>query len=217
MKRHFYDSEQTRRVGRWVVAINPDTVPRLSLDRAGLEGLRTRTRDDTERAYLKDRSQDATWLIRAVEQRSATILRVGAEIFLRQQEFLEHGTTGLKPMSQKDIALASNLHESTISRAANDKFAATPQGVFPLKFLFSARIGALNDDPDYAASAVRYRLRMLIGQETTPMSDEAVTRLLRAEGYDIARRTVAKYREMMRIPSSVERRRHPVARRTPPT
>ncbi len=212
----FYDSEQTRRVGRWVVAINPDTVPRLSLDRAGLEGLRTRTRDDTERAYLKDRSQDATWLIRAVEQRSATILRVGAEIFLRQQEFLEHGTTGLKPMSQKDIALASNLHESTISRAANDKFAATPQGVFPLKFLFSARIGALNDDPDYAASAVRHRLRVLIGQESTPMSDEAVTRLLRAEGYDIARRTVAKYREMMRIPSSVERRRRPLARRTPP-
>ena len=212
----FYDSEQTRRVGRWIVAVNPETVPRLSLDRAGLEGLRTRTRDDTERAYLKDRSQDATWLIRAVEQRSATILRVGAEIFFRQQEFLEHGTTGLKPMSQKDIALASSLHESTISRAANDKFAATPQGVFPIKFLFSGRIGALNDGPDYAASAVRHRLRVLIGQETTPMSDEAVTRLLRAEGYDIARRTVAKYREMMRIPSSVERRRHPLARRTLP-
>ena len=124
----FYDSERTRRVGRWVVAINPDTVPRLSFDRAGLEGLRTRTRDDTERAYLKDRSQDAAWLIRAVEQRSATILRVGAEIFLRQREFLEHGTTGLKPMSQRDIARASSLHESTISRAANDKFAATPPG-----------------------------------------------------------------------------------------
>lgn len=211
-----YDGEHARQVGRWVVAVNPDTVPRLSLDRAGLEALRARSRDGAERAYLRDRSQEATWLIQAVEKRMATILLVGIEIFRRQQEFLERGTTGLRPMTRKDIARATDLHESTISRAANDKFAATPQGVFALKFLFSARIDDLNGGPGYAASAVRHRLRILIDGEAGPLSDEAVTRMLRAEGYDVARRTVAKYREMLRIPSSVERRRRLRTGLTPP-
>ena len=202
-----YDGEHAGQVGRWIVAVNPDTVPRLSLDRAGLESMRARSRDETERTYLRDRSQEASWLIQAVEKRMATILLLGVEVFGRQQEFLERGPAGLRPMTRKDIARATALHESTISRAANDKFAATPQGVFALKFLFSARIDDLNGGPGYAASAVRHRLRLLIGAETAPLSDEAATRLLRAEGYDVARRTVAKYREMLRIPSSVERRR----------
>ena len=110
-------------------------------------------------------------------------------------------------MTRKDIARATALHESTISRAASRKFAETPQGVLALKLLFSARVGALNGGPGFAASAVRRRLRVLIDSETAPLSDEAVTRLLRAEGYDLARRTVAKYREMLRIPSSIDRRR----------
>ena len=202
-----YDKEHARQVGQWVVAINPDTVPRLSLDRDGVEMLRARSRDDSERAYLRDRSQEASWLIQAVEKRKATILLLGVEIFQRQREFLELGTAGLRPMTRKDIARATDLHESTIGRAANDKFACTPQGVFALKFLFSARIDDLNGGPGYAASAVRHRLRILINRETAPLSDEAVVGLLRAEGYDVARRTVAKYREMLRIPSSIERRR----------
>lgn len=202
-----FDGENACRLGRWLVAVNPETAPRLALDRAGLERLRARSRNESEKAYLRDRTEEAGWLIQAVEKRRATILRLGVEIFRRQQEFLEHGTARLRPMTRKDIAQATALHESTISRAVNEKFAETPQGVFALKFLFSARVGALNGGPGHAASAVRHRLRILIDRETAPLSDEAVTRLLRAEGYDLARRTVAKYREMLRIPSSVERRR----------
>lgn len=201
------DGEQACRLGLWIVAINPDTAPRLALDRAGLEWLRAQARTQDEKAYLRERTDEAGWLLQAIERRQATILRLGVEIFRRQQEFLEHGTVRLRPMTRKDIAGATDLHESTVSRAVNEKFAATPQGVFALKFLFSSRIGALNGGPGYAASAVRQRLRVLIDGESAPLSDAAVTRLLRAEGYDLARRTVAKYREMLRIPSSVERRR----------
>ena len=201
------DGEHACRLGPWVAAINPDTSPRLALDRAGLERLRGQARNQAERAYLRERTDEASWLIQAIERRRATILRLGVEIFRRQQEFLEHGTARLRPMTRKDIADATGLHESTVSRAVNEKFAATPQGVFALKFLFSSRVGALNGGPGYAASAVRQRLRVLIERESVPLSDAAVTRLLRAEGYDLARRTVTKYREMLRIPSSVERRR----------
>ncbi len=201
------DGERASRFGPWIVAVNPDTAPRLALDRKSLELLRARSRDEAEKSYLRKRTDEAGWLIQAIEKRRATILRLGVEIFRRQQEFLEHGTARLKPMTRKDIARATALHESTISRAVNDKFAATPQGTFALKFLFSGRVGALNGGPGHAASAVRQRLRVLIDRETDPLSDEAITRLMRAEGYDLARRTVAKYREMLRIPSSVERRR----------
>lgn len=201
------DGEHARRFGPWVVAVSPETAPRLALDRAGLERLRARSRRESEKTYLRDRAEEAGWLIQAIEKRRTTVLRLGVEIFHRQQEFLEHGTARLRPMTRKDIAGATDLHESTIGRAVNEKYAATPQGVFALKFLFSARVGALDGGPGYAASAVRHRLRILIEGETAPLSDEAVTRLLRDEGYDLARRTVAKYREMLRIPSSVERRR----------
>ena len=201
------DGEHACRFGPWVVAVNPETAPRLALDRAGLERLRARSRSESEKTYLRDRTEEAGWLIQAIEKRRATVLRLGVEIFHRQQEFLEHGTARLRPMTRKDIARATDLHESTIGRAVNEKYAATPQGVFALKYLFSARVGALDGGPGYAASAVRHRLRVLIEGETAPLSDESVTRLLRDEGYNLARRTVTKYREMLRIPSSVERRR----------
>lgn len=201
------DGERAGRFGPWVVAVNPDMAPRLALDRGSLEMLRARSRNEAEKTYLRERTDEAGWLIQAVEKRRATVLRLGVEIFRRQQEFLEHGTARLKPMTRKDMAHATALHESTVSRAVNGKFAATPQGVFALKFLFSARVGALDGGPGHAASAVRHRLRVLIDGETAPLSDAALTRLMRAEGYDLARRTVAKYREMLRIPSSVERRR----------
>lgn len=201
------DGEHACRLGPWVVAVNPDTAPRLALDRAGLERLRGQARNQAEKSYLRERTDEAGWLIQAIERRRATVLRLGVEIFRRQQEFLEHGTVRLRPMTRKNIAGATDLHESTVSRAVNEKFAATPQGVFALKYFFSSQVGALNGGPGYAASAVRQRLRDLINRESSPLSDAVATRLLRAEGYDLARRTVAKYREMLRIPSSVERRR----------
>ncbi len=201
------NGEFAHRIGRWIVAVNPETAPDLSLDRAGLATLRAQSRSRTDRAYVSDMSREASWLIQAVRNRRTTVLRLGVEIFRRQQEFLEHGTARLGPLTRKEIARAAGLHESTISRAVNEKYAATPQGVFALKFLFSGRIRALDGGPGHAASAVRHRLRVLIDRETTPLSDEALARLLRADGYDLARRTVTKYREMLRIPSSVERRR----------
>ena len=201
------DGAHACRFGPWVVAVNPDTAPRLALDSAGLKMLRARARSESEKTYLRDRTEEANWLIQAIEKRRTTVLRLGVEIFHRQQEFLAHGTARLRPLTRKDIAHATDLHESTVSRAVNEKYAATPQGVFALKFLFSARVGALDGGAGYAASAVRHRLRVLIEGETAPLSDEAATRLLRDEGYDLARRTVAKYREILRIPSSVERRR----------
>lgn len=206
-RRTIRNSDYEQQIGRWVVALNPDLVPRLSLDRANLEALRAQSRQETEKAYLKDRTQDATWLIRAIEQRTATILRVGVEIFRRQTDFLESGVSGLQPMTQKEIAAATDVHESTISRAANEKFAATPQGVIDLKFMFSAQIADLNGGPAHSAKVVRHRLRQLVDAESTPMSDDALAGHLRDEGFDVARRTVAKYREMLRIPSSVDRRR----------
>ena len=201
------DGERVRRVGPWIVAVNPETAPRLALDRATLRRLRARSRNESEKAYLRDRTEEAGWLIQAIEKRQTTVMRLGVEIFRRQQEFLEHGTARLRPMTRKDIAHATALHESTVSRAVNEKYAATPQGVFALGVLFSSRIGALDGGPGHAGSAVRHRLRVLIDGEAAPLSDEAVTRLLRGEGYDLSRRTVAKYRKMLRIPSSVERRR----------
>ena len=202
-----YDRDLARPVGRWIVALNPDTVPRVTLDRAGLAGLRARSRDAATRTWLNDRSRDAALLIRAIERRGATMLEVGAEIFSRQQAFLEHGMAALGPMKRRDIADAVGLNESTVGRAAQDKFAATPQGTFALTALFSARIGDLNGGAGHAAGAVRHRLRTLIGAEAAALSDAALTRMLRAEGYDISRRTVAKYRGVLRIPSSVGRRR----------
>ncbi|MCY4191128.1 MAG: hypothetical protein OXD42_07380, partial [Rhodospirillaceae bacterium] len=201
-----HNSEHVQAVGRWTVGLNLDLVPKLSLDCTGLDILRARARREEERAYLKTSSRDATWLIRAIEQRTATLLRIGVEIFRRQEGFLEGGPLALKPLIQKEIAHVTEVHESTISRAVNRKFAATPQGLVPLKFLFSNSVRDLNGGRDHASKVVRQRLKALISAEAAPTPDEALTRQLRSEGYDVARRTVAKYREMLRIPSSVVRK-----------
>ncbi len=201
-----HNSEHVQAVGRWTVGLNLDLVPKLSLDCTGLDILRARARREEERAYLKASSRDATWLIRAIEQRTATLLRIGVEIFRRQEGFLEGGPLALKPLTQKEIARVTEVHESTISRAVNRKFAATPQGLVPLKFLFSNSVRDLNGGRDHASKVVRQRLKALISAEAAPTPDEALTRQLRSEGYDVARRTVAKYRGMLRIPSSVVRK-----------
>jgi len=206
------DSEFVQSVGRWTVALNPALVPNLSLDRAGLQDLRARARRAEDRDYLKTTAQDATWLIRAIEQRTTTLLRMAVEIFRRQESFLESGPAGLKPLTQKEIARVTEIHESTVSRAVNQKYAATPQGVVPLKFLFCNPVRDLSGGRDHAAKVVRHRLKALIGAESAPVSDGELTRLLRLEGYDVARRTVAKYRGLLRIPSSIERRRAGPAR-----
>ncbi|HEY2890238.1 MAG TPA: RNA polymerase factor sigma-54, partial [Dongiaceae bacterium] len=189
--------------GGWSVELSSE--PHLALsERHPLP----RSSDVAAHDYLKERRAAARWLLRALDRRSETLLRVAHEIVARQAGFLKSGVAALKPLSRRQIARKLDLHESTVSRATANKYAATPRGVVALCDFFAGRLAA-KDGADHAPAAVRARLQRLITAEPAgkPLSDEALARLLRNEGIDVARRTVAKYREMLRIPSSSRRRR----------
>jgi RNA polymerase sigma-54 factor len=198
----------------WIVELNPDTLPRLIVDRryydtvarSGMNG-NARSRDRDAKRFLAARLQEANWLVRALDQRARTILRVATAIVERQRGFFEHGIAQLKPLVLRDIAEAIEVHESTVSRATANKYIATPRGTFELKFFFSTAVGAGRNGEAHSAESIRHRIKSLIAGEADILSDDAIVSALRREGYDLARRTVAKYREAMRIPSSVERRR----------
>ncbi len=197
----------------WIVELNPDTLPRLLIDRryydtvakSAVNGT-ARTRDRDAKRFLAARLQEANWLVRALDQRARTILKVATAIVERQRGFFEHGIARLKPLVLRDIAEAIEVHESTVSRATANKYIATPRGTFELKFFFSTAVGSGNGEA-HSAESIRHRIKALIAGENDILSDDAIVSVLRREGYDLARRTVAKYREAMRIPSSVERRR----------
>ena len=150
----------------------------------------------------------------ALDQRAATILKVGSELVRRQDGFLRHGVHRLRPLTLRDVAESVALHESTVSRVTGDKYMATPRGTFELKYFFSAAIPGADGDADHAAEAVRQRIRELIDAEpaSAVLSDDRLAAVLRQSGIEIARRTIAKYRESLRIPSSFERRRAKSAR-----
>jgi RNA polymerase sigma-54 factor len=193
----------------WVVELNPDTLPRLLVDRryydtVAKSGMNGKARD--AKRFLAARLQEANWLVRALDQRARTILKVATAIVERQKGFFEHGIAQLRPLVLRDIAEAIEVHESTVSRATANKYIATPRGTFELKFFFSTAVGAGNGEA-HSAESIRHRIKTLIAGESDILSDDAIVSALRREGYDLARRTVAKYREAMRIPSSVERRR----------
>ena len=154
--------------------------------------------------------QKSTDFIKAlIEQRFATILRVAQAIVRRQRHFLDYGELAMKPLGLREIADELGLHESTVSRVTNNKYMATPAGVFELKYFFTSAISAADDGEAYSSEAVRFRIKQLIDGEASHLvlSDDKIVDILRDDGIDIARRTVAKYREAMRIPSSVQRRR----------
>lgn len=164
-----------------------------------------------DRAYLRDKYQRARELMRALEQRGTTLERLGGVIVATQREFLEHGVASLKPLTMKQAGAMIGVHETTISRAAADKYVATPQGIFPFRFFFSAGYEHAGESGDAVSNrVVMERIRELIAAEdsTHPLSDERVSELLKAENFPVARRTVAKYRELMKIPPSSLRRRH---------
>lgn len=193
----------------WIVELNPDTLPRLLVDRryydtVAKNGLNGKARD--AKRFLAARLQEANWLVRALDQRARTILKVATAIVERQKGFFEHGIAQLKPLVLRDIAEAIEVHESTVSRATANKYIATPRGTFELKFFFSTAVGSGNGEA-HSAESIRHRIKTMIAGENDILSDDAIVSALRREGYDLARRTVAKYREAMRIPSSVERRR----------
>ncbi|MEL6766715.1 MAG: RNA polymerase factor sigma-54 [Pseudomonadota bacterium] len=192
------------RDGGWDIALNPATLPRVQMDETFL--LRLDAAGTEVDRWIAERRSEAQWLMRSMAKRAETILTVTREIVRAQDAFFEDGPSGLRPLTLRRVAEETGLHESTVSRVAANKLVATPRGVFELRFFFTNGVG---EDPDLAAETVRQRLKALVAAEPADAvysDDELVTRL-RAEGIDIARRTVAKYRKMLRIPSSVERRR----------
>ncbi len=167
------------------------------------------TQRPTDTAYLNECMQNATWLMRALDQRAKTILKVATEIVRQQDGFFAHGVQHLKPLNLKTVADAIGMHESTVSRVTANKYMATNRGIFELKYFFTSAISSADGGEAHSAEAVRHRIRQMIDGETADdiLSDDTIVEKLRAAGIDIARRTVAKYREAMKIPSSVQRRR----------
>ena len=193
--------------GDWILELNPDTLPRLLVSEAFHARVSLRARRE-ERLFLAEKLASANWLVKSLQQRAQTILKVAGEVMRRQEGFLAGGVGHLRPLILRDIAEAVEMHESTVSRVTANKYIATPRGLFELKYFFTTAIAGVTGD-SHSAEAVRYRIRSMIAAEDTlaTLSDDAIVAALRREGVDIARRTVAKYREALRIPSSVQRKR----------
>ena len=195
--------------GAWLVELNSDTLPKVLVNQSYYAEVSTTARRDTEKSYLSECLQSATWLVRALDQRARTILKVSNEIVRQQDAFFARGVQHLRPLNLKTVAEAIGMHESTVSRVTANKYMATTRGIFELKYFFTSAIAASHGGEAHSAEAVRHRIKQLIDGEGTAdiLSDDTLVEKLRDAGIDIARRTVAKYREAMRIPSSVQRRR----------
>ncbi|MDO9336853.1 MAG: RNA polymerase factor sigma-54 [Caulobacter sp.] len=196
--------------GLWHVELNTDTLPRVLVDQRYHARVSGGARTEQDKAFLSDCMASASWLVRSLDQRARTILKVASEIVRQQDGFLAYGVQHLRPLNLKTVADAIGMHESTVSRVTSNKYIATPRGLFELKFFFTASIANSGGGEAHSAESVRHRIRQLIETERNEAevhSDDTIVDILKEAGVDIARRTVAKYREAMRIPSSVERRR----------
>lgn len=195
--------------GGFVVELNSDTLPKVLVNQSYHAEIAKTAKSEKDKTYLADCLQSATWLIRALDQRAKTILKVSTEIVRQQDAFFTHGVQQLRPLNLKTIADAIGMHESTVSRVTANKYMATNRGIFELKYFFTSAIASADGGEAHSAEAVRHRIRQLIDAERPDqvLSDDTIVEKLREAGIDIARRTVAKYREAMRIASSVQRRR----------
>ncbi|MDE3830235.1 RNA polymerase factor sigma-54 [Sinorhizobium meliloti] len=195
--------------GGWSPELSSDALPRVRVKRDYFAKLSRSCRKNDEQAYLKERLQRANWLERSLGKRANTILKVATEIVQQQDAFLAHGVGHLRPMNLKTVADKINMHESTVSRVTSNKYMLTPRGVFQLKYFFTAAIASADDGDAHSAESARHRVRTMIDQESAEavLSDDDIVDRLKKEGVKIARRTVAKYRESMNIPSSFPRRR----------
>jgi RNA polymerase sigma-54 factor len=195
--------------GGWAVELNSDTLPRVLVNNRYYAEVRRGARGKDERDYLAERYQSANWLVKALHQRATTILKVAREIVRQQDGFLRRGIQHLRPLVLRDIAQEISMHESTVSRVTSNKYMMTPRGIFELKYFFTSAIASSgNGAAAVSAEAVRFRIKALIDAEAdNVLSDDRIVAILVEDGIDIARRTVAKYREAMHIPSSVQRRR----------
>ncbi len=198
------------RDGGWHVELNTETLPRVLVNRSYYALVSKTARNDKDKGYLLDCLQSANWLVKSLDQRARTILKVAEEIVRQQDAFLTYGVQHLRPINLKTVADKIKMHESTVSRVTSNKYVATPRGIFELKYFFTSAIQAADGDAEaHSSEAVRHRIKQLIDAEKAAaiLSDDKIVDLLKAQGIDIARRTVAKYREGMRISSSVQRRR----------
>jgi RNA polymerase sigma-54 factor len=199
----------SRRGGGWAVELNSATLPRLLVNRTYYQELSSGPQDKQSRAWLNDCLQSANWLMKALDQRARTIVKVATEIVIQQEGFFRHGVSQLKPLTLRAVAETIGMHESTVSRVTSNKYLACDRGLYELKYFFTSGIQS-NDGGDAASSeAVKSRIKALIGAEDPDriLSDDQLVEMLKAEGFDIARRTVAKYREAIGLGSSVQRRR----------
>jgi len=197
--------------GSWHIELNSETLPRLLVNQSFHARVSARTSRE-DRVFLSEQLQTANWLVKSLRQRAQTILKVTGEVVRQQEGFLRHGVAHMRPLTLRDVADAVEMHESTISRVTANKSIATPRGVFELKFFFTTAIAGMGG-ATFSAEAIRHRIRAMIGAERPDdiLSDDAIVAALRKEGVDIARRTVAKYRETLQIPSSMQRKREKTA------
>ena len=192
--------------GGWTVELNTATLPRLLVNRRYHAELKAGPQDKASRAWLSDCLANASWLVKALDQRARTIMKVASEIVRRQQGFFESGVAAMKPLTLREVAEAIEMHESTVSRVTQNKYLLCDRGMFELKYFFGSGVGS-GDGEGAAAEAVKAAIGKLIAAETAILSDDELVELLKIQGFDVARRTVAKYREAMGIGSSIQRRR----------
>jgi len=195
--------------GKWIVELNSDTLPRVLVNNQYYAEISRSVRTKEEKQYVTEKLQTANWLVKSLHQRATTILKVATEIVSQQDAFFTHGVEHLKPLVLRDIAEEIEMHESTVSRVTSNKYINTPRGIYELKYFFTTAISSTDGGAAHSAEAVRHRIKLLIDEEPPDaiLSDDKLVDLLNNDGIDIARRTVAKYREAMKIPSSVQRRR----------
>ena len=195
--------------GSWTVELNPETLPRVLVNQSYFGTVSKRASSQSDKDFLAECLQSANWLTRSLDQRARTIMKVASEIVRQQDAFLLHGIRHLRPLNLRMVADAIGMHESTVSRVTANKYMMTPRGVFELRYFFSVAIASAEGGDAHSSEAVRDRIRGLIDAEKPfdVLSDDAIVDILKKSGVDIARRTVAKYREGMSIPSSVQRRR----------
>ena len=197
----------------WRVELNPNALPRVLVNETYAARVKRDAKREEDRIFVTAQLQSAHWLVKSVEQRARTILSVATEIVRRQDAFFADGVSGLRPMTLKAVADAIGVHESTVSRAASNKTMLTPRGLFEMKYFFTNAIAATDSGEAHSAETVRHRIKTMVDAESAHnvLSDDVIVSRLSEAGVVVARRTVAKYRESLRIPSSVERRRQKMA------
>ncbi|PLW82908.1 RNA polymerase factor sigma-54 [Kineobactrum sediminis] len=197
----------SKKNGRWVIELNPDIAPRLRIN-SGYASLIKRADSSADNTYLKDNLQEARWFLKSLYSRNETLMKVATRIVEHQRDFLEHGPEAMKPLVLHDIADAVEMHESTISRVTTRKYMHTPRGIFELKYFFSSHVGTTSGG-ECSSTAIRAFIRKLVSAESPrkPLSDSKIASLLEGQGIRVARRTIAKYREILMIPPSNERKR----------